>query len=128
MSAESPVPGAIERHAQTVIGSLVLAAILGSGSILLDLRDRVSRNEERQALQFTNLATQVATVTTQVASMKDQIQATNAEKYTTSDARRDLDVVNRRLLVMEADRAATQAAAAAKAAATSVVVELPKKP
>jgi outer membrane murein-binding lipoprotein Lpp len=36
---------ALERHAQTVIGAMVLALLLWAGSTLLDVRDRVVRIE-----------------------------------------------------------------------------------
>lgn len=62
-----PERSALERHVQTILGSLILALMLGVGSLLLDLRDRMARAEEK-ALHQSQL----------MLSMRDQIQTVGA--------------------------------------------------
>lgn len=81
----------MERHAQTIIGGLILAAILGIGGLLLDLRDRMTRSEEgRIALSAT------------VNQFGAQLQVLANDRYTATDARRELGDVYKRLLILEA--------------------------
>ena len=47
--SEEPKPSSIfERHAQTVIGAILLAILLWTGNALIDVRDRLGRIEVYQ--------------------------------------------------------------------------------
>ncbi len=83
---------AMERHAQTIIGSLILACLLGAGAVLLDLRDRMSRGEEKQISQIQL-----------TSSLRDQVQSLGNDRYTSTDARREFAEVYKRLMVIEAE-------------------------
>lgn len=46
---------ALERHAQTLVTAVILAVLLWIGSAVVDVRDRLSRYEERNVTQSAQL-------------------------------------------------------------------------
>jgi outer membrane murein-binding lipoprotein Lpp len=74
---DAPQKTAFERHAQTIIGGLILAAVLWS------------------ATTIQSLSVSVATLTTQVSSLQREInalQGQTVDRYTKQDAARDWSV------------------------------------
>jgi hypothetical protein len=80
----------MERHAQTIVAAMILAGALWVGSMLIDLRDRMGRAEERES-------SRVAVV----AALTAQLQQSLAERYSANDARRDQAEIARRLGIIE---------------------------
>jgi hypothetical protein len=83
-------PGAVERHAQSIVAALILAGVLWVGNILIDLRDRMSRAEEKDSAQ-TQLITGLST----------QVQISLSDRYTSTDARREFGELYRRLELLD---------------------------
>ena len=80
-----------EKHAQTIIGGLILTAIIGMATMMFDMRDRMTRAEEKAAGQLQLLI-----------SVKEQLNQSTADRYTGTDARREFADVYRRLNTLEA--------------------------
>lgn len=60
-----------ERHAQTIVGSVLLALLLWSGNTLLDVRDRLGRIEVLQV----NGADRAHDLAAQMAALLDRVRA-----------------------------------------------------
>lgn len=82
--------GSMERHAQTIVAGLILAGVLWVGGMLVDLRDRTSRAEEKALAQ-----------TTLITSLATQVQIGLSDRYTTTEARREFAEMYRRISQLE---------------------------
>ncbi len=87
---------ALERHAQTIVGALILAAVLWGGNTLQ------------------NVSVEVATLKVEITSLNTQIgllQGLTSDRYTKQDATRDfrvrdaaMDELKARVRELEVDR------------------------
>jgi hypothetical protein len=85
------ITSTFEKHSQTIIGGLILAAILGMATMMFDMRDRMTRAEEKAAGQYQLLI-----------AVKEQLNQSTADRYTGTDARKEFAEVYRRLNTIEA--------------------------
>ncbi len=67
---ETIKPTGFERHAQTVIGAILLALLLWTGSALIDVRDRLGRIEVYQI----NASTQDAALGRDMADLRNRVR------------------------------------------------------
>jgi len=84
------ITNTFEKHTQTILGGLILAAILGMATMMFDMRDRMTRAEEKATGQYQLLI-----------SVKEQLNQSLINRYTNLDAQRDFAEVYRRLAHVE---------------------------
>ena len=81
----------MERHLQTILGGLILAAMLAAGGLLLDLRDRMTRSEEGRIA-----------LAAKIGELQEEMRRSGTDRYTATDARREFGDVYKRLIAIEA--------------------------
>lgn len=75
----------LERHAQSIAISVAIALLLWSGSTIVDIRDRLSRFEEK------------------LLTIQVQVNDANANHLRASDWRREVQIINERFDRLERD-------------------------
>lgn len=78
----------LERHVQTVIQFVLVALLLWSGQSTLDIKDKVARLEE------------------QFRAMSKDVNTVASDRYTASQAMRDLENVDKKIANIEKSNAA----------------------